>query len=122
MKKPRDFGPIKFLTVTPNNSDYRDTEGRILQVSKLLELARDLPVFDVQIAAIWLGGETFQPIGTIYGMVEHMKRVMNVDITYPIILGADGHIMDGNHRIMRALLDGRTHIPAKRFVVQPEIN
>lgn len=122
MKKLRQFGPVKFETITPNNSHYCDTEGRRLNVSKLIELAKDLPVFDIQIAGMWLGGQTFEPTGCIYGMVEHLKRVMTVDITQPIILGADGHIMDGNHRVMRALLDGRTHIPAKRFVVQPEIN
>ena len=32
------------------------------------------------------------------------------DVAYPIILGHDGRVMDGMHRIARALLDGRAEI------------
>lgn len=117
----REFGPVKFLSVTPYNSDYTNHENTV-SAARLIELARDLPVFDLQIAAVHLGNVTFEPDGTIYGMVAHMKRVMAVDMSHPIILAADGHIMDGNHRIMRALLEGRTYIPAKRFVVMPDLS
>jgi len=34
---------------------------------------------------------------------------------YPIILGADGRLMDGMHRVARAVLDGRSTITAGRF-------
>lgn len=37
-----------------------------------------------------------------------------------MILGADGRVMDGMHRIARALLEGRTTVPAVRFPVHPE--
>jgi hypothetical protein len=37
-----------------------------------------------------------------------------------VILGSDGRVMDGMHRVVRAVLDGRTTIRAVRFVVDPE--
>jgi hypothetical protein len=36
-----------------------------------------------------------------------------------VILGPDGRVMDGMHRIARALLEGRTTITAARFPVVP---
>jgi hypothetical protein len=35
---------------------------------------------------------------------------------HPIILSAEGRVMDGMHRIARALLEGRTTVVAVRFV------
>lgn len=43
-----------------------------------------------------------------------------VDMSYPIILGFDGRVMDGMHRIARALFEGNTTIRAVRFPAQPE--
>lgn len=39
---------------------------------------------------------------------------------YPIILGFDGRVMDGMHRVARALLEGRTTIKAVQFEDHPE--
>lgn len=49
-----------------------------------------------------------------------MRLTQQVDLAYPIILGADGRVMDGMHRIARALLDGLPTIRAVQFVVQPD--
>ncbi len=38
---------------------------------------------------------------------------------YPIILGNDGRVMDGMHRIARALLEGHATIKAVQFEIQP---
>ncbi len=35
-----------------------------------------------------------------------MKRVLNTDLNYPIILNEEGFIMDGWHRVTKALLEG----------------
>ena len=41
------------------------------------------------------------------------------DLRWPIILSADGGVMDGMHRIAQALRLGHTHIAAVRFAVDP---
>ena len=66
----------------------------------------------------WLGGDFGEP--TVRKMVEHMRLVRDVDPLFPIILGADGRVMDGMHRIARALLEGRPMIRAVRFETQPK--
>lgn len=38
---------------------------------------------------------------------------------WPIILAADGRVMDGMHRVARALMDGRATVDAVRFAKTP---
>ena len=42
-----------------------------------------------------------------------------VDLVYPIILSADGHVMDGMHRIAKAWMLGQRTITAVQFERDP---
>ena len=39
---------------------------------------------------------------------------------HPVILSADGGLMDGGHRIAKAYLLGQPTVPARRFVIDPD--
>lgn len=52
-------------------------------------------------------------------LAAHMKLVNQTDLTYPILLCADGRLMDGMHRIIKAMLEHRTHILSIRFPATP---
>ena len=52
-------------------------------------------------------------------MVMHMKAVNDANLNFPIIMDEDGEIMDGRHRIMKALLTGEETIKAVRFDENP---
>jgi len=52
-------------------------------------------------------------------MVAHAKLIEEADLSYPIILAADGRVMDGMHRVAKALLQGRETIDAVQFEVDP---
>ena len=89
-------------------------------VDRLIELSRDLPVETVTVESIgeidtsyWFDASQDEP--TVRKVVEHMQLILEVDTTYPIILGHDGRVMDGMHRLARALMDGNTEIDAVRF-------
>ena len=43
---------------------------------------------------------------------EHVKRVLEADLSYPVLV-FEGHVIDGCHRVMKALLRGDAHITAK---------
>jgi hypothetical protein len=93
-------------------------------VDRLIDLSRSLPISVVDVSTIgevdsvyWFD-ETEAP--TVRGVVEHVRLIEEVDMTHPIILGPDGRVMDGMHRVARALLEGRTTIPAVRFEQLPE--
>lgn len=94
-------------------------------VDRLIELSRDLAVIEVPLSSIgevdsnyWFGDGFGDP--TVRKVVEHMRLVDQVDASHPIILGVDGRVMDGMHRIARALLVGEPAIRAVQFEVQPE--
>ena len=52
--------------------------------------------------------------------LDHMQRVLAADMTKPIILTADGWIMDGAHRLVRARFEGHHTIPAVQFDEMPD--
>jgi hypothetical protein len=94
-------------------------------VDRLIELSRGLPVEEVAVDSITeVDTDYWFKIGpaesTVRQIVTHMRLVQQVDPRHPIILGADGRVMDGMHRVARAMLEGRTSIAAVRFVVQPD--
>ena len=43
-----------------------------------------------------------------------------MDLARPIILGADGRVMDGMHRVAKAILEGNATIKAVRFLKEPD--
>jgi hypothetical protein len=49
-----------------------------------------------------------------------MELVNEVDLSYPVILGTEGQVMDGMHRVARCLLEGRETVAAVQFNEQPE--
>jgi hypothetical protein len=64
----------------------------------------------------WFRG---QP-ATVREVVRHAQRILEADTELPVILSSDGHVLDGMHRISRALLDGRSTVPAQRLVNDPD--
>ena len=56
---------------------------------------------------------------TLREMVMHMKAVNAADLDKPIILDEDGELMDGRHRLMKAMLLDQQTIKAVRFDENP---
>lgn len=52
-------------------------------------------------------------------MVTHMRAIEQANLDYPIILDEDGELLDGRHRIMKALLMNASTIKAVRFNENP---
>jgi len=46
---------------------------------------------------------------------EHVARTMGVDLSFPIILGPAGEVVDGMHRVVKAATQGETTIAAVRL-------
>ena len=82
-----------------------------------------LPVIRVPIAGIreldedcWFDGRA----PTCREVAEHARRIAQADLRHPVILAADGRLMDGGHRIAKAWLEGRQEVDAVRFEADPE--
>lgn len=90
----------------------------IWSVARLFELVKDLPVMEIPLdhLNVWHKYEGL----SLRELVMHMKAVQAADLSFPIILDEDGEIMDGRHRVMKALLEGRATIKAVRFDTNPD--
>jgi len=94
-------------------------------IRRLVELSRDFPVEYINVGSIaevdeahWYSHEGDSP--TCRSLLQHMQLIDQVDLIYPIILDQDGRVMDGMHRVCRAVREGMDKIPAVRFVTNPE--
>jgi len=93
-------------------------------VGRLIETTRDLPVATIAIPeeqldeVYWFDDDRNRP--TVRKVIDHLRLIEATDLRYPIILGADGRVMDGMHRVAKAVLEGRETIDAVQFEVDPE--
>lgn len=109
---------VKITGLAVEDNSLRDGD-KVWRVPCLIERAKNLTPFDLPLAAIHSGEKIWEPIASAYDLARQMRRVMDVDTSYPIILSAEGFIMDGWHRVARALLDGKATIKAVRFDETP---
>lgn len=86
-------------------------------VPRLFELARELPVMEVPLNHLSVY-YTYEKL-TLREMVTHMRAVNDADLEKPIILDEDGELMDGRHRLMKAMLLGNETIKVVRFDENP---
>lgn len=112
------YSPVPIQPTPLCSNTFRDGR-RIWRVTSLIERAKGLEPFDLPLVAIYSGSKVFDPIESAYSLAEHMKRALSADMSCPVILDAEGFVMDGWHRIARALVEGRPTIPAVRFDETP---
>lgn len=91
-------------------------------VDRLIELSRYFPVRAVALTAIReldaaVFGEDEAPTWRTFA--AHCRLVQEAELRYPIIRAADGAVMDGMHRVTKALMEGRTSIDAVQFAADP---
>ena len=104
-----------WTTISEQKVDGDDDERWI--VSDIIARAKDLPVKDIPMDHLCINSKIAEL--KIREFVAHMKLILEVDMSYPIILDEDGEIFDGRHRVARALLEGYESIKAVRFEKDP---
>jgi hypothetical protein len=78
---------------------------------------RRVPLSDIrELGEPWFGTDETP---TWAALVEHIKLIDAANLAYPIILAADGTVMDGMHRVAKALRAGHADIEAVQFVEDP---
>ncbi len=93
--------------------------NRSWRVSRLIALSADLEVMKIPLAHMSISGHHPETNSTME-FVEHVDRVNRADLSRPIILDEEGDIMDGRHRMMKALLKQKKYILAVRFKNTPD--
>ncbi len=93
-------------------------------VDRLIALVASQPVERLpldQIAELdteyWFGHGSAPTVRTI---AEHFRLMSEVDLRFPIVIDPAGRVMDGMHRVARALVEGTDSVAAKRLASMPE--
>ena len=91
-------------------------------VDRLVHLSRNFPVRAVSLSEISVLDEPVfgaEEPPTWRALVAHVVLLQAAELAYPIILAADGAVMDGRHRVARALLERRPTVDAVQFCEDP---
>jgi hypothetical protein len=92
-------------------------------VDRLTQLASSLPRKRIPLSQIreldevWFGDDE-RP--TWRAMLEHIRLIDEADLSFPIMLSRRGTVMDGMHRVAKAVRQGRQEIDAVQFDEDPE--
>lgn len=97
-------------------------DGRIWSTNYLIKLAEGLDTIEFDLSTISLDDDRFitWDFTRVHDVIVHYKRIHNADLSIPIILRSDGVVMDGRHRIIKALSEGIKMLPAKQFTNDPK--
>ena len=104
---------------------FRRVEGVLhaWDVRQLVSLTEALPIENVPLAQI---AEIDEPYWSAEGppmsgrvVLEHVRLIREADLRYPVILCPKGRLMDGMHRVLKALDLGLDTIRAYRLTSMP---
>ncbi len=94
----------------------------IWNVRRLLDLVADQPRFQVALAELseldqdyWYLHET----PTCRSVAHHAQLIATADLGYPILLDRSNRVMDGMHRVCKALNLGHASVLAVRLPIDP---
>ena len=84
------------------------------KITDLRKAVENVPVYHIPLAFLDLAAHEFNTEGGLIAFAQHVRHVDESNTDDPIIVDQWGRILDGRHRIVKALLEGRTTIPAKK--------
>ena len=118
LKEKENYIPVEY------GRQVHKVKNKIWYVSSLVEYAKSMEVETIKvedIRAVKLNLPLLKDHGVTHlEIAYHMRVAMNADMNFPIILGKDGRIMDGHHRVIKALALGIPDVKVVQFTVDPE--
>lgn len=120
MKKSKPtikYPPIKIDRLWDHAGRNETVDGcgnQVWRVQDLYRAVENEPVYDMPLIFLNVENQWFDTDGGLIKFAQHMKHVNDADLSYPIILSEWGSILDGRHRIVKAMLLGHTTIKARR--------
>lgn len=91
--------------------NVRGLGDRMWKIQDLREAVKGQPVHQVPIAFLDLAAHHFDMEGGLIDFAIHMRHVNESDPDDPVIVDQWGRIIDGRHRLVKALMEGRTTVP-----------
>ncbi len=95
-------------------------EGKVYSITDLVHASKDFET--IKLRTDLISRYYLSPCDDDFdSFVEHCKRVNNASLDYPIILSPQNTILDGRHRLAKALITGEKYIKAVKFEQMPDV-
>ena len=97
---------------------FRNIEGKmfIWNVNKIIAENKHLPIQSILVSEIREVDEPYwfeqSDHVTVRDFINHIQLINEASLDYPIVLCSEGRIIDGMHRVVKAVLLQQTHIKA----------
>jgi hypothetical protein len=118
LNEKEDYTPVEY------GRQCHKVGNKLWYVSSLVEYAKSMEVQSIKIEdirAVKLNLPLLKDHGVTHlEIAYHMRVAMNANMDYPIILAKDGRIMDGHHRVIKALAMGIPEVKVVQFGIDPE--
>ena len=76
----------------------------------LIKASKEFPIKSMSINSKLLDTKIYWTLNTFFDLKQHLKRMTDCDLKYPIILSPSGKVIDGYHRIMKVIQMNKTTI------------
>lgn len=94
--------------------------GNVWKVSTLIGAANILDTSKFYLDQVSTAYPITWHMNNVNDVMVHLDRILKADLSVPIILRADGCVMNGWHRIIKAMSEGKKYVLAKRFTKDPK--
>jgi hypothetical protein len=116
MKKP----PIVDIPEVYTLYERSHYNGIAYRTKDMHAMVKGCDTFDMPLAGIDISHNPWNDsLENMADFIWHMKRVEDADLKWAIILSPEGCIIDGYHRVCKAIIEGRTTIRAVRLNEMP---
>lgn len=110
---------IDFITPNDFDSERSVINNEYWLTKNLIEKSKDFTVFDLDLISVDLGVMPWC-CNSIMHFIGHTIDVNESDIKYPVIIAPSGWVLNGWHRIVKAIIMNERSVPAVRFVDMPD--
>lgn len=59
---------------------------------------------------------------TMYDIINHFRQTNKADLQFPVIMSEEGWVLDGWHRIVKAIINNQRYVKAVRFKKNPDFD
>ena len=88
------------------------------RVSRLIKLVENFKPFRIPLKHLNTY-DIYPKANSTQNYIYHVKSILDADLDFPIILDEEGCLMDGRHRIIKAMMNGERTVWAVRFDENP---
>lgn len=115
---------MNYPTKLVDEWDYMDGtysigDGKKWSVARLIKLAEDFPVYEVPVFTFPTYFWPWEDDLNLDSFISHVNRVQSADLDVPLLISPSGGIIDGTHRLCKAVLEKRETVKVKYFKELP---